>query len=158
MLYPSHKPIRFWWTESPPKSAQKRTLESRPAQKGLLRVSPLFWVLKKVPAFFAVLLLRAQETAHKSKSLKTLIRVDFSKKCSGKWVAYAPTRTTLGRGPLLSMSTPLSKPTHLSTFLSTLNSWFTLKSPFLSGSTLMSALLGTFWRALGLSEHTSRKH
>ena len=30
------KPTRFWWTESPPKSAQQRIFERRPAQKRTL--------------------------------------------------------------------------------------------------------------------------
>ena len=43
----------------------------------------------------------------------------------------------------------------MSTSLSTLKSALTLKSTFLSGSTLTSALLGTFRRALGPPEPTS---
>ena len=55
------------------------------------------------------------------------------------------------------MSPRLSSATRLSTSLSTLKSVLTLKSTFLSGSTLTSAILGTFWRALGPPEPTSQK-
>ena len=51
----------------------------------------------------------------------------------------------------------MSGGTRLSTFLSTQTSALTLKSPFLSGSTLASALLGTSWRALGPPEPTSKQ-
>ena len=54
-------PLRFWWTESPPKSAQKSTLESRPAQKRTLEskstlLSPLLseslnWVANSLEQF-----------------------------------------------------------------------------------------------------------
>ena len=45
-----------------------------------------------------------------------------------------------------------SKAKNESTLLSTQKSALTLKSLFLSGSTLASALLGAFWRALGPPE------
>ena len=51
-----------------------------------------------------------------------------------------------------SMSPLRSKAKNVSTFLSTQKSALTLKSLFLSGSTLASALLGAFWRALGPPE------
>ena len=50
------KTLRFWWTESPLKSPQKSARESRPTKKRLLRVSALFWVLKKGLPFFVLLL------------------------------------------------------------------------------------------------------
>ena len=48
-----------------------------------------------------------------------------------------------------------SRAKNVSTFLSTQKSALTLKSPFLSGSTLTSALLGTLRRALSPPEPTS---
>ena len=51
----------------------------------------------------------------------------------------------------------MSKAKNVSAFFSTQKSALTLKNPFLSGSTLTSALLGTFWRALGPPEPTSQK-
>ena len=56
------------------------------------------------------------------------------------------------------MSPRLSGGNRLSTSLSTLKSALTLESTFLSGFTLASALLGTFWRALGPPEPTSPCH
>ena len=50
------------------------------------------------------------------------------------------------------MSPLRSKAKNVSTFLSTQKSGLSLKSPFLSGSSLKNSLLGTFWRALGPSE------
>ena len=53
------------------------------------------------------------------------------------------------------LSPLMSKAKNVSAFFSTQKSALTLKNPFLSGSTLTSALLGTFWRALGPPEPTS---
>ena len=78
---------RFWWTESPPKSAQKSTRESRPTQKKALESKCTLLSAQKSALIFRLAPKRAQEIAQKSKTLKkALKRVGFSRKCSGEWV------------------------------------------------------------------------
>ena len=79
--------LRFWWTESPPKSTQKSTLESRPAQKRTLESKSTLLSAQKSAHIFCLALKRAQEIAQKSKSLeRALKRVGFSEKCAREWV------------------------------------------------------------------------
>ena len=61
---------RLWWTESPPKSAQKSTLESRPAQKRTPESKFTLMSAQKSARIFCRAPKRAQEIAYKSKSLK----------------------------------------------------------------------------------------
>ena len=79
--------LRFWWTESPPKSAQKSTRESRPTQKKALESKCTLLSAQKSALNFRLAPKRAQEIAQKRKTLKKVpIRVGFSRKCSGELV------------------------------------------------------------------------
>ena len=78
---------RFWWTESPPKSAQKSTCERRSTQKRALESKCTLLSAQKSAHIFCLAPKRAQEIAYKSKSLKKVLkRVSYSIKCSGEWV------------------------------------------------------------------------
>ena len=79
--------LRFWWTESPPKSAQKSTQKSRPTQKKALESKCTRLSAQKSALETSIAQTRAQKIALKSKSLKRVLkRVGFSRKCSGEWV------------------------------------------------------------------------
>ena len=79
--------LRFWWTKSPPKSAQKSTRESRPTQKKALESKCTLLSAQKSALIFRLAPKRAQEIAQKSKTLKKAPkRVGFSRKCSGECV------------------------------------------------------------------------
>ena len=72
--------LRFWWTESPSKSAQKSTRESRPTQKRALESKCTLLSAQKSAHIFCLAPKRAHKIAHKSKSLKkALVRVGFSR-------------------------------------------------------------------------------
>ena len=78
---------RFWWTESPPKSAQKSTRESRSTQKRALESKCTRLSAQKSAQTSSTAQTRAQRIALKSKSLKRVLkRVRYSIKCSGEWV------------------------------------------------------------------------
>ena len=78
---------RFWWTESPPKSAQKSTRESRSTQKRVLERKCTLLSAQKSAHIFGLAPKRAQEIALKSKSPKKVPkRVGYSINCSGEWV------------------------------------------------------------------------
>ena len=81
------KPLRFWWTESPLKSAQKSTRESRSTQKRALEYKCTRLSAQKSAQTSSTAQTRAQKIAQKSKTLKKAPkRVGFSRKCSGEWV------------------------------------------------------------------------
>ena len=79
-------PLRFWWTESPLKSAQKSTRESRSTQKRALESKCTRLSAQKSAQTSSTAQTRAQRIALKSKSLKRVLkRVCYSIKCSGEW-------------------------------------------------------------------------
>ena len=81
------KPLRFWWTESPLKSAQKSTRESRSTQKRALEYKCTRLSAQKSAQTSSTAQTRAQKIAQKSKTLKKAPkRVGFSRKCSGECV------------------------------------------------------------------------
>ena len=78
---------RFWWTKSPPKSAQKSTRESRYTKKRALESKCTRLSAQKSAQTSSTAQTRAQRIALKSKSLiRVLKRVRYSIKCSGEWV------------------------------------------------------------------------
>ena len=78
---------RFWWTESPPKSAQKSTRESRSTQKSALESKCTLESAQRSAQTSCTAQTRAQKIALRSKSLKRVLkRVRYSIKCSGEWV------------------------------------------------------------------------
>ena len=77
---------RLWWTESPPKSAQKSTRESRSTQKSALESKCTLESAQRSAQTSCTAQTRAQKIALKSKSLKRVLkRVCYSKKCSREW-------------------------------------------------------------------------
>ena len=123
--------LRFWWTESPSKNAQKSTCESRCIQKRTLESKCTLLSARKCTHIFRLAPNRAQEIAHKSKSLKksaqqnwflkiVLRRVSQSKERALKRVCYSVSeslkramqpRYTFGSGVLcLLTSFPLHDP------------------------------------------------
>ena len=88
--YEIHPPKggRFWWTESPLKSAQKSTRESRSTQKSALESKCTLESAQRSAQTSSAALTRAQKIALRSKSLKRVLkRVCYSIKCSGEWVS-----------------------------------------------------------------------
>ena len=78
---------RFWWTESPLKSAQKSIRESRSTQKSALESKCTLESAQQSAQTSSTAQTRAQKIALKSKSLKRVLkRVRYSIKCSGEWV------------------------------------------------------------------------
>ena len=77
---------RLWWTESPPKSAQKSTRESRSTQKSALESKCTLKSAQRSAQTSSTAQTRAQRIALKSKSQKRVLkRVCYSIKCSGEW-------------------------------------------------------------------------
>ena len=78
---------RLWWTESPPKSAQKSTRESRSTQKSALESKCTLESAQRSAQTSSTDQTRAQKIAQKSKTLKKVLkRVGYSNKCSGECV------------------------------------------------------------------------
>ena len=77
----------FWWTKSPPKSAQKTARKSRSTQKRALESKCTRLSAQKSDQMSSTAQPRAQKIAQKSKTLKKAAeRVGFSRKCSGERV------------------------------------------------------------------------